>query len=217
MRNLQRIRRATTASVALAVAITLSIPGTAHASVSPTPDATDRAFGKIYALGQVGDKTIIGGEFTAAGGKTRYNVALIGPDGRVDPTFKPVVNGPVYAVAGSADGSKVFVGGVFTSAGGAARANLAALPRPPAPRSRAGPRTPRVTSPTSGASTSTRTACTSAVATSASTAPPGSGWPPSTRRPGTSSPRSTPPPTAHCARSSCPPMGPRSTPGVCSA
>ena len=127
MRNLRQTRRATAGSIALAVAVTLSIPGAAHASVSATPDATDRAYGKIYALGQVGDKTIIGGEFTAAGGKTRYNIALIGPNGVVDTTFKPVVNGPVYAVAGSADGTKVFVGGVFTSAGGAARANLAAL------------------------------------------------------------------------------------------
>ena len=120
-------RHRTVGALALALAFSLGLPSAAQASVSATPDVTDRAFGEILALAHAGDTTYIGGEFTAAGGKTRYNVAAIGPDGVVKTNFKPVVNGPVLALAVSEDGSTVFVGGTFTSAGGAERINLAAL------------------------------------------------------------------------------------------
>ena len=92
------------------------------------PDATAQVgVGSVYAVAQVGDRTIIAGSFTRVGGKPRANVAAILPDGTVDPTFNPGTDGTVYAVAASADGSRIFLGGMFTMAGGAARANLAAV------------------------------------------------------------------------------------------
>ncbi len=102
-------------------------PLAAQASVSPVSDATARVNGTVFAIAQVGDRTIIGGEFTQVGGLPRNNLAAIGANGRVDPTFVPEVNGVVRAVAGSADGTTVYAGGTFSTAGGAPRANLAAV------------------------------------------------------------------------------------------
>ncbi|KQZ66436.1 hypothetical protein ASD66_23200 [Nocardioides sp. Root151] len=98
-----------------------------QASPSMTTDATPRVNGPVYAIAQVGDLTIIGGDFTTVGGKPRANVAAIRADGTLDPTFNPSTDGIVRALAGSADGTTVYVGGRFTTAGGAARANLAAV------------------------------------------------------------------------------------------
>lgn len=102
-------------------------PLAAHASVSEVRDETARVNGTVYAVAQVGTRTIIAGEFTAVGGQTRNHVAALRPDGKLDWSFNPNVNGTVYSVAGSPDGSTVFIGGRFTSAGGAARSNLAAV------------------------------------------------------------------------------------------
>jgi hypothetical protein len=105
----------------------LVAPLAAEASVSPVADATARVNGTVYAVAQVGSRTIIGGQFTTVGGLPRTNLAAITAAGKVDPTFIPEVNGVVQAIAGSADGTTVYAGGTFTQAGGAARANLAAL------------------------------------------------------------------------------------------
>lgn len=99
----------------------------AFASPSVETDATPRVNGPVYAIAQVGDLTIIGGEFTMVGGKPRSNAAAIRADGTLDPTFNPSPDGVVRAIAGSADGSTVFLGGRFDNAGGAPRANLAAV------------------------------------------------------------------------------------------
>ena len=99
----------------------------AFASVNVVPDYTESVIGTVYAVAQVGDRTIIGGDFTTVGGLARRNAAAIKADGRVDPTFDPSPDGIVYAVAVSTDASRVFLGGVFQNAGGAPRANLAAV------------------------------------------------------------------------------------------
>lgn len=109
------------------MSLVVAVPSAAFAGVGTAPDDTARVNGTVYAIAQVGDLTIIGGSFTTVGGQPRSNIAAIRPNGRLDPNFKPDVNGTVYAIAGSADASTVFIGGLFGSAGGAARANLAAV------------------------------------------------------------------------------------------
>jgi hypothetical protein len=81
----------------------------------------------VYAVTQVGARTYIGGSFTSVSGTPRSNVAAIGADGALDPTWNPSTNGIVYALAASSDGSKVFMGGTFTTVGGATRSRLAAV------------------------------------------------------------------------------------------
>ncbi|WP_082748284.1 delta-60 repeat domain-containing protein [Nocardioides jensenii] len=117
-------RRGAVAVVAIAM---MMFAQPAHASVSTTSDQTARVNGTVYAIAQVGDLTIVGGEFTTVGGRPRSNVAAIRADGTVDPNFNPSVNGPVHAVAGSEDGATVYLGGTFTAVGGQTRANLAAV------------------------------------------------------------------------------------------
>jgi hypothetical protein len=112
---------------AITAATALAVPLTAGAAVSTTPDATARVTGTVYAVAQVGTRTIIGGNFTAVGNLARRNLAAIRADGTVDPTFNPSPDGIVYAVAGTADGQRVYAGGAFANAGGTARANLAAF------------------------------------------------------------------------------------------
>jgi hypothetical protein len=125
MRGLGRGRLAVV--VTAVVCAVLVAPSAAQASVSPVSDATARVNGTVFAIAQVGDKTIIGGDFTQVGGLPRNHLAAIGANGRVDPTFVPDVDGIVYSVAGSTDGSTVYAGGTFTTVGGQPRANLAAV------------------------------------------------------------------------------------------
>ncbi len=110
-----------------ALALTLLTPGAAFATVSITPDVTDKVAGGVYGMAQSGERTFIGGVFTSVGGEARSNVAALTADGQVDELFNPGANGQVAAVAASEDGSVIFLGGTFTEAGGAPRANLAAV------------------------------------------------------------------------------------------
>lgn len=102
-------------------------PGSAFATVSVTPDVTDKVAGGVYGMAHANTRTYIGGLFTGVGGQPRNNVAAILADGKVDRVFDPGANGKVMAVAASEDGSVIFLGGLFTQAGGAPRANLAAV------------------------------------------------------------------------------------------
>lgn len=113
--------------VSAGMSLVLVVPTAAHAGVSTVPDDTPRVNGIVYAIAQIGTRTIIGGDFTKVSGKPRDHVAAIRADGKLDPDFKPDVNGIVYALAGSADDTTVFIGGLFSFAGGADRANLAAV------------------------------------------------------------------------------------------
>jgi len=107
--------------------LVVATPMGAHASFAVTPDDTARVSGTVYAIAQVGDRTIIGGNFTTVGGLPRTNVAAIRANGTVDPNFRADTNGVVYGLAGSADGATVYIGGQFTEASGESRANLAAV------------------------------------------------------------------------------------------
>ncbi len=68
----------------------------------------------------------MGGTFRAYGGENRqYLVAVNATTGALEAGFNPSVNGPVNALAASADGTSVFAGGGFTQAGGQARTRVA--------------------------------------------------------------------------------------------
>ena len=117
---------------AIAAAATLLVPlvfAGSEATASPAVVADDAAQvdGVVFASLQVGDRTIIGGTFTTAGGLPRSNVAAVLADGSVDPNWNPSVNGTVYALEAADDGSKIFLGGGFTTVGGLTRGRLAAV------------------------------------------------------------------------------------------
>lgn len=111
---------------ALVSASLVLVPAAVASTGSVAQDIAD-VDGIVYASVQVADRTIIGGEFTTAGGLPRQNVAAILADGTVDPTWDPSVEGVVYAVAASDDGTKIFLGGGFTTVGGVAHGRIAAV------------------------------------------------------------------------------------------
>lgn len=117
----------------LCLVFVLAGPGLAWASPSGTTAFTAKVdcvvfntqtntcdvVGVVYAITQVGDRTYIGGAFTSVSGTPRSNLAAIGRDGTLDPTWTPATDGTVYALAASSDGSRIFVGGSFTTVNGA--------------------------------------------------------------------------------------------------
>jgi WD40 repeat protein len=107
-------------------ALFIFAPATIASTGSVAEDIAD-VDGIVYASVQMGDRTIIGGQFTTAGGLPRQNVAAIEADGTVDPTWNPSVDGIVYAVAPSDDGTKIFLGGGFTTVDGVAHGRIAAV------------------------------------------------------------------------------------------
>jgi len=121
--------RALTGAVAVGVTLVMAVQGTAHASVSSTPDKTVGLSGPaIFDLTVLDSgRIIVGGSFTKIGSYPRSNVGAILPTGKADPTFAPSTNGEVRAVAASDDGSRVFIGGTFTEVNGEPRHNLAAV------------------------------------------------------------------------------------------
>jgi len=120
---------ALTGAVAVGLTLTMAIQGTAHASVSATPDKTVGLSGPaVYDLTVLDSgRVILGGNFTKIGPLVRSNVGAILPTGKADPAFAPTTNGAVRAVAASEDGTRVFIGGTFTEVNGVPRQNLAAL------------------------------------------------------------------------------------------
>lgn len=140
--NLERLTGVGSRVAVVCAAGALLLSGTAaHASPQSAPAASDKVdcvvfnsqtdrcevVGVVYAITQVGTRTYIGGAFTSVAGVPRANVAAIGPDGRLDPSWNPSTNGTVYALAASDDGGTVFLGGGFTTVGGQARGRLAAV------------------------------------------------------------------------------------------
>lgn len=129
--------RARVRSCALAAALLAAlVSGTAGpaapaaaADVSPTPAATVGATGKaVYDIVVLpSGRTILGGDFTALGGFARANLGAVLASGAADRAFTPRTDGPVHAIAASADGSTLFIGGRFTEVNGEPRHNLAAV------------------------------------------------------------------------------------------
>ncbi len=83
--------------------------------------------GQIYAIALQGDgKILVGGRFSALGGKARNNIGRFTASGTVDEAFDPGANGPVNCLAVQPDG-KIVVGGNFTVLGGEGRDHLGRL------------------------------------------------------------------------------------------
>lgn len=87
-----------------------------------TPNVLD---GSVKAIAQVGNRIIIGGDFTqiaSADGATTYNrpylAAFDATTGAVDTGFAPVLDGLVNSVISAGDGTSVYVGGQFSTLNG---------------------------------------------------------------------------------------------------
>lgn len=86
--------------------------------------------GRILAsVVQSDGKIVVGGSFTNIGGMTRNYIARLNPDGTVDPSYNPNLNGRVYTMAyQNANGeNKVLIGGSFTTVGSDTRNHIARL------------------------------------------------------------------------------------------
>ena len=139
---MQRLGMRSRAALFLAMALAAFAVGTGAGHASPiggplstakvdcvvfnTSTNTCEVVGVVYAMTQIGDRTYIGGSFTAVNGQPRSNLAAIRGDGSLDPTWAPATDGIVYALAASADGTKVFLGGSFATVNGTSR-RLAAV------------------------------------------------------------------------------------------
>ncbi|MFC5490509.1 delta-60 repeat domain-containing protein [Dokdonella soli] len=102
-----------------------------NADGSTETDFDPNANGNVYALMQQADGgLVLGGDFTlidgGTGGTTRNYIARLNPDGSLDTTFQPQVNGHVAALAQQADG-KILIGGSFTQVGACACNRIARL------------------------------------------------------------------------------------------
>jgi len=75
---------------------------------------------------QADEKILVGGEFSTLGGRSRYRIGRLHPDGTVDTAFNPGGNNAVYALAVQADG-RTLIGGTFTNLGGQVRSRIARL------------------------------------------------------------------------------------------
>lgn len=132
IRNLRSRQRAGACALAaglLAASVSLPAAPAQAVDVSPTPAPTVSAKGKsVYDIAVLPTgRVILGGEFTALGSFARSNLGAVRANGRADPAFAPTTNGPVHAIAASADGTRVFIGGRFTEVNGVPRHNLAAI------------------------------------------------------------------------------------------
>jgi hypothetical protein len=123
-------------TAAAALVATLALAPRAAAMPNEIPDRTWGTDGRVSAIVQVGDVVIAGGAFTQAledggagtGMLPRSNLAAFdATTGAPLPSWDPVLNGAVYALALSADGSRLYVGGAFTTVDGSARSRLAAI------------------------------------------------------------------------------------------
>lgn len=130
-----RCRALVSAALAAVCLLATVHPAAASPATAPDPTApvtgpattTSPGGGTVYSIAQAGDRTIIGGEFTSVGGLTRSGLAALLPDGTVDASWDPVLDGIVNAVAVSEDGTTVFVGGTFLTVDGVPRTRVAAL------------------------------------------------------------------------------------------
>ncbi|GHJ52814.1 hypothetical protein Nm8I071_21210 [Nonomuraea sp. TT08I-71] len=96
-----------------------------------TPHALD---GTVYRILQIGNRVYLAGSFTTVrnAGQTAQLamprlVALDATTGRIDTTFRPVVNGTVKALAASPDGRSLYIGGAFTTVNGVAAPRVARI------------------------------------------------------------------------------------------
>ncbi|SDO31354.1 PKD repeat-containing protein [Nakamurella panacisegetis] len=146
-------RRVTSAMSAVALAgaaLTLPVVMAPAVSAAPAPVAdrtatmvtadalpTTQIDGVAWSQVILGNRVFVGGDFTTArpygaapgvGTVPRTNLlAYTLSTGVLDPTFAPVLNGQVKAVALSPDGSRLYIGGDFTTVNGQPRSRIAAF------------------------------------------------------------------------------------------
>ncbi|MGW9195191.1 hypothetical protein [Micromonospora chersina] len=140
----RRRRRAATAVVAALAAAGGALPPSPALAVNAThttvvgtnpvdwtPHALD---GTVYRILQIGNRVYLAGSFTTVrnAGQTAQLamprlVALDATTGRIDTTFRPVVNGTVKALAASPDGRSLYIGGAFTTVNGVAAPRVARI------------------------------------------------------------------------------------------
>jgi PKD repeat protein len=96
-----------------------------------TPNLLD---GDVRSIVQIGDRIFIGGNFTQAeeAGSTKVIdrsrvLAFDATTGKIDPDFKPSVDGEVSVLLPSADGRSIYLGGLFDHIDGVAHKSLARL------------------------------------------------------------------------------------------
>jgi trimeric autotransporter adhesin len=104
--------------------------GYLYPSFNPMPD------GPVYAIWVLPSNPAsniprpniyVGGDFTFIGGQNRSNIAILNPyDGTPYDNWKPLVNGPVYAIEPKGKNS-LYIGGAFTKVDGLTRNNVAEL------------------------------------------------------------------------------------------
>jgi len=125
--------RTAKALAVIVVALSPSLLSSAPASaLSNAPDpGTWRFDGRVSAIVRSGGVVYVGGDFTSmtSGGTTLgANHAAAFDAATLQPTsWRPSINGSVYALATSSDGSIVYVGGSFTTVNGSSRTNFAAV------------------------------------------------------------------------------------------
>ncbi|MEU1688844.1 hypothetical protein [Micromonospora sp. NPDC005707] len=138
----RRRRRAATAVVAALAAAGGALPPSPALAVNAThstvvgtnpvdwtPHALD---GTVYRMLQIGNRVYVAGSFTKVrdAGQTAQLamprlVAFDATTGRIDTTFRPVVNGTVKALAAAPDGRSLYLGGAFTTVNGVAAPRVA--------------------------------------------------------------------------------------------
>ena len=90
--------------------------------------------GEVLAIAVVGDRVVLGGNFTSAHNandativEQSYLLAYDLATGLIDTDWRPVFDGEIRSIAVDHDGSKVFVGGLFTTIDGFAHPYLGAV------------------------------------------------------------------------------------------
>jgi hypothetical protein len=100
----------------------LALPWNAGIGGNPPP--------YVLALRVSGTSLYVGGNFSAAGGQLRNNLACLGAGSALSTPWNPDVYnefGPTEVDCVTTDGSRVYIGGRFTSVGSTPRAHLAAI------------------------------------------------------------------------------------------
>lgn len=118
----------------LCIAMLLPFAGQhASAALAERPAQSWGANGRVSTVLRFKGRIYIGGEFTAVRSPSgnfvprRHLAALNARTGELVQGWRPVANGTVHALAGSAGGKKIYVGGSFSHVNGKRRRGLVAL------------------------------------------------------------------------------------------
>ncbi len=103
-------------------------PSTPRGTVAIDPSNGQADETPVWAVAEANGRYYIGGEFSEVGGEPQAFLAAIEvATGRLDPIWRPQVDGIINSMAISPDGSAVFVGGRFSSINGTTRSRIAKL------------------------------------------------------------------------------------------